>query len=357
MKSSALWIVVLCLMVLGCEQLGLNAQTPTAKKKKPPGPHLVEVAPVDEGALRSVDVFTGSLRHRQTVRIFTQEEGRIVAMPYFEGDRISAGTLIARLDDSLLTAELIKARALSREAEVNLKRLRRLRASRAVAEDELLRGATELEVTKAEQSVLESRLGYTSIAAPFDGVVSARLAEPGDFVDRNTHIMSIANPSSLVTELSVSEMVLPHVKAGDQVSVKIDALGDRPFPGRVLRVHPELNQRTRRGIVEAELAPVPQGARAGQFARIEFATEALDRKIIPFAAVRLDREGEFVFRVGSSVDAKPSKVASVRVRTGRRLGDKVEVLDGLETGDRVVVRGFLGLNDGKPVKVVERDES
>jgi RND family efflux transporter MFP subunit len=151
----------------------------------------------------------------------------------------------------------------------------------------------------------------------------------------------------LVTDLAVSEMLLSHIAVGDTVRARIDALGDTEFPGQVLRVHPELDPRTRQGRVEIELRPVPQGARAGQFARVTFSTEALDRRVIPFAALRHDRGGEFVYRIDDD-----RIVHRVQVRSGQRLADRVEVLEGLGLGDLVVVKGFLGLNEGKRVKIV-----
>ena len=143
---------------------------------------------------------------------------------------------------------------------------------------------------------------------------------------------------------------MPHISPGDTVSVRIDALGNVDFRGVVKRVHPVLNPVTRQGVVEVELNPVPARARAGQFVRVTFSTEALNRMVAPFAALRRDREGEFVFRVNEE------KAERVVVRSGRRLADQVEMLEGLEPGDQVVVRGFLGLSAGKRVTPVDMPE-
>ena len=323
-----------------------QAKPGTAAKPRPSG-HLVELAPVEMGALHMTNVYTGSLRYHNSVRIYNQEEGRVTRLPYYEGDAVKAGDVILELDGTLLEAALRKAVAVRHEAEANLQRLTRLVERRVASDDELLRAQTTLEVAKAEESTLKTRLGYTRVRAPFDGIVTERMVETGDVVSLHTHVLTVVDPSSLITELEVSELLIPHIARGDTVGVRIDALGTKDFHGEVQRVHPVLNPVTRQGVVEVELKPVPAHAQAGQFVRVTFNTEALNRMVAPFAALRRDREGEFVFRVNGKT------VERVAVRSGRRLADQVEMLDGVEPGDQLVIRGFLGLSAGKQVTPVD----
>ncbi|MEM7252324.1 MAG: efflux RND transporter periplasmic adaptor subunit [Pseudomonadota bacterium] len=319
----------------------------STKKPKRAKVHLVELAQVRLDDLQGTSVYTGSLRYRRKHRLFTQEDGRITALDVYEGDEVAPGQVLITLDDTLLKAELAKASALRRETELNLKRLRRLRAKKAIADEEYLRGTTAVEVARAEEQVLSTRLSYMRVESPVGAVVAARLAEPGDFVERNTHVLTLIEPKSLMSEIAISEMVLPHIQVGDDVSIRIDALGPARHRGRVQRVHPEIDPRTRQGIVEVVLVPIPNGAKAGQFARVSLTTTSMARFIAPFSAIRRDRDGEFVFRLTSN-----SSVERVAVRSGRRIADRVEVLEGLDAGDHVVVRGFLGLTPGKTVKIV-----
>lgn len=99
--------------------------------------------------------------------------------------------------------------------------------------------------------------------------------------------------------------------------------------------------------MELTLDPVPLGARAGQFVRATLNAAQSERLLVPFRALHRDREGEFVWLVG------PEGAAQRRpVRSGLRIADGIEILQGLAPGDRVITRGFLGLTEGKPVKVV-----
>jgi membrane fusion protein (multidrug efflux system) len=336
-----LWL--LALLLAGCEG-------ETAKPSARPAtaqPHLVELAEARVQALGEPITHTGTLRARRSLRVFTQEEGRITALEHFEGDRVEPGEVLLRLDDALLRAQLDKTEAGRHQAELDLRRLSSLVGRKAVAEEEVARARTALEVAQAESALLRTRIGYTVERAPFAGVVSERRAEPGDVVARHTHVLTLIDPQSLVTEIPVSELFLARLGPGDPAEVRIDALGTGTFRGRVLRIHPALDPTTRQGLVEVALDPVPPGAAAGQFCRVTLATANREQLAIPLAALRRDRAGEHVFRVDPD-DA----VRRVAVDTGSRLAEQVEILQGLAAGDRVVVRGFLGLREGATARVV-----
>jgi len=320
---------------------------PVAKKGEPV--HLVETAPVVSDSLSVVRTRTGTLRALREVKIYTQEEGRITDLPVYEGDRVKTGDVVVRLDDALIKAQLARAAAMRKEAEQNLNRLKELRGKKLVSEDEYARSRTQLEVSEADEQVLKTRMGYTTIESPLNGVVSERLSEPGNVAERNQHLLTISDPSSLVTELPVSELILPDLTVGDVARVRIDALGDRVYEGRITRIYPTLDPLTRRGTIEVEIAPVPTGAAPGQLCRVELSTRAARRRVIPFSALRRDEASEYVYVVNGE-----GRAQRVDVTSGLRLGEKVEIRQGLEDGQQVVTRGFLNLIPGKPVKRVER---
>lgn len=319
---------------------------PAARKVKP---QLVEVVTLREEATRISHERTGSLDYSRQVRIYNQEEGRITALPWHEGDQVAEGQELLRLDDSLIRAELDKAEAEVRQARLDLKRIDDLVKRKAASRDELARARTTLEVAVAEASLQRTRLEHTRINAPFAGIITARLVEPGDVAPRHSHLLSLADPDSLYTEVKVSDLLLPHLRVGASVQVRIDALGRTDHPGRILRIHPRIDPVTRLGIVEVLLEPVPAGARAGQFARVTLNTAPVPRLMIPFTALRRDREGEHVFVV------KQGKAQRLAVRSGLRLGDDIELLSGVQPGQQVITRGFLGLSAGKPLKIVKPD--
>lgn len=271
-------------------------------------------------------------------------------LPYYEGDRVSAGEVLARQDDSLLEAQFQKAQAQRRQAEADLRRLDQLQGRKLVSEDEQARAATAVEVASAEEKLLHTRLAHTRLHAPFAGVISARLAEPGDVLPTFSHILTLTDPSSLVTEVKVSELLLPTLVVGDTAQVRIDALGSRDFEGRISRIFPTIDADTRQGTLEVVLEPAPAGARPGQFCRVKLQGRPVPRLSIPFAGLRRDLQGEFVYRLADGGTAQRRAVI-----TGLNLGDRIEVLEGLEAGMRVVVQGFLGLSDGMAVQITGGD--
>ena len=315
--------------------------------------HLVELIQVQEQALRYLADRAGSLRAARQVKLFNQEEGRVTEVLVHEGDQIKPGQVLIRLDDRLLHAELDKIMANLRQAEVDVQRLQGLNAKRLIAEEQLNRALTTLEVNRAEERLLRTRIGYMSIAAPFAGRIARRLIEPGDVAPKHTHLLTLIDPSSLVTDVQVSELVLPDLKVGDPADVRIDALGEQAYPGRILRIYPTIDPSTRLGQIEVALKPVPEGARPGQFCRVTLRTGDRAHLVIPIAALRRDGDGEYVFLF----DGKNNKVRRATVRSGLRLADMIEVRAGLKAGEQIVGKGFLGLSDGQVVTPVNGEKA
>jgi RND family efflux transporter MFP subunit len=334
------------LLSLGAVAL-LSACSGDDTGKKGRKAHLVEVAKVVQQPLEYTSDRAGSLRALREVKLFNQEEGRVVSVLAREGDRVRKGQPLVRLDARLLKAELDKAKAKQRQAESSLARLQRLVPQKLVSEDAITRAQTELDVARADARVLKTRVSYMTIRAPFAAEVADRRIEPGDVAPKHTHLMTLVDSTSLVTEVPVSELLLSRLQKNDRADVRIDALGREVYPGKISSIYPTIDPATRLGHIEVSLSPVPKGARAGQFCRVTLHSKSSNPIVIPFSALRRDPEGEFVFVVG-----KDNKVTRQSIVSGLRLTDRLEVLDGLQPGQQVVKKGFLGLAAGDKVKPV-----
>lgn len=340
-RLSAILLIALC-----CLSTPLYSADPTKKKRTPP-PHRVETHLAQYGLVSTQHERSGDLKVRRQVRVFNQEEGRITQLPHYEGDSVQAGEILLRMDDALLLAELDKARATRKQAELDLERIAKLRKRRLSSDDEKARAQTAVEVARAEEAVLTTRLGNTRIKAPFAGIISERLAEPGDVLARYSHALTLIDPNTLITEIAVSELLLPLLKRGDAVEIRIDALAGKVFSGSIQRIHPSLDPLTRHGRVEIRLEPVPAGAMAGQFCRVSFTTNIPQALAIPLRALKRDRQGEYVYIVDQD-----NKAQRQSVRSGLKLGESVLITEGLKGGENLVIRGFLGLRPGKAVETV-----
>ena len=337
-------ISTISLLLVSC---GDSDPSSAQKKKSKPRPHLVEafkVQLVQQGVSRER---TGTLHAQKEVKVVNQEAGRIVKLPYFEGDKVKKDSLLVQIDDALLKAELAKAEASRIKAESDLKRIQGLKTQNFSSEEDLAQASTQLALAKADEALLRTRMGFTKIKAPFNGVITERLLEQGNVAERYSHIVTIADLSSLNTEVPVSELLLSKLKINDKVTLRIDALNHRKLGGRISRIHPSINPQTRRGIVEIEIKPVPKDLKPGQFVRVMFNTDVGDYLLIPFKAVRITENSSFVYIVDSENKAQP-----VAIKTGLRIDRYIEVQEGLSVNDKVVTKGFLNLKSGKAVKVV-----
>ena len=320
------------------------------KPKKPKKAHFVETALVSLSSEPLEFTRTGTLSPKREIKIIAREEGVITELPLFEGDAVKKGELLARLDDTLLRAELSRAKALHTKARQDLARAQALYKQKLGSEESLNAAQVAFEIARAEETLLNTRLAYTRITAPFAGVISQRMLDPGNVAQRYTHLLTLTDLRSLITEVSISELLLTQITINSPVKINIDALGNQIFTGHVRRIHPSLNPQTRQATVEIEMTPAPKSARPGQFCRVLFQTSQGERLIIPFKALRRDEKSEFVFVVNDE-----NKIKRQDVVTGIRINEQIAVIQGLENGQQVVTKGFLDLKPGKTVKVVNQN--
>lgn len=305
----------------------------------------VEVANVSRAPIQVTRIIAGSLEATLRVDIFNEEQGRITKLPFYEGDIVEQGAVLVELDSGLIQAQLDKANAALQQAELDLKRLNRLMPSQLASEAQLAEAKTKRLQSKAEVTLLETRLAHTHMKAPFSGRISVRHKEVGDVVPVHSHILTIIDPTSLKARFRVSAILLNHIQKDSTVNLRIDALGDQHYPAKILRIHPVIDPLTRQGIVEVKLTPVPAGALPGQLSRLYLTSFTSPLRTIPLAALRHDALGEYVFRVEKDTSRH------TRVKTGLQVNDRVEILDGLNTDDKVIVKGIIGLRDGKKVHI------
>ncbi len=343
-----LWLSI-CLLLSSCDNAG-EVNTVNQRVQQPL--HRVEVITVENRSVALTQTVSGTLEAVTEIRLYNEESARITRLPYYEGDYVKKGTLLVQLDNELLKTDVAKSTATKKQAKLDLSRLQKLLPKKIATEEDVARASTELDLAVADENHQLTRLRRTSIKAPIDGLITTRLYEPGDMLAQQSHIYTIIDPGALHLKASLAERWLPLVKKDQLVTLRIDALGDRTFSAKVVRIHPTINANTHKGIIEIQLSPVPKGASVGQFTRANIELAATNRLIIPVHTIHYEPEGAYVFRIINNEDGY-TVAEKVYFEQGQQFSSVTEIVSGLHSADQIVSRGFLGLRTNKKVEVAK----
>lgn len=284
----------------------------------------------------------GSVRTRVRSTIEAKVSGRIAEMPVILGQKVQSGELLAKIDAREIQARLEQAEAQNEQASRDINRIRTLAQKQVSSKQEL--DAVEARARVAEAALREARtmLGYVNVTAPFDGVVSRRLAEVGDLAAPGKPLLEIEDRGALRFEADVPEALIGMVNAGDKMEVSIPTIRQN-FSATVAEVSPTADAASRTFLVKLELPGAPE-LRAGQFGRAAVPVGEAKSLRIPASAIVKRGQMEIVF-------VKDSGKARLRlVRTGKSFPDGVEILSGLKDGDAVILSNPTSLVDGQDVE-------
>jgi RND family efflux transporter MFP subunit len=198
---------------------------------------------------------------------------------------------------------------------------------------------------RSEVAIARQQLDDTSLHSPIDGVVRERLVFAGEYRSAGTPIATVVRQNPLRLQLAVPERASMLLRVGQRVNVTVEGDATK-YEGRVTRVSPSIAEGTRTLPIEAEIPNGDGKLRPGTFAKADIVTEEKAALVVPQSALVVFAGVEKVLIV------KDGKVKEQRVRTGARVGDRVEIIDGVQAGDVVIVSPG-GLADGSPVSISE----
>jgi RND family efflux transporter MFP subunit len=336
-------------------------------------PMTVDMAPATRHDLTDYITVVGNLIGEATVDVVPRVAGRIESIAVQLGDRVSKGQQIVKIEDRTIreqirqaeaSLETNKATVLSRENDekVAASVLGRMKAqaeaglvSKQALEDAESRhnaAMSQVLVARSQQTQTQARieelkitLNDTSVISPVDGFVSRRLLDQGAFAGANTVILSVVDIGTVRLVASLIEKGFKRVVPGVEAEVSVDAFEGERFRGIVSRVAPVFDPATRTAQMEIEVPNPGFRLKPGMYARVRLTVDRRPNALtVPRSAV-IDTEGKRgVFLVDEGQTAHFREI-----RTGLQDGDRVEVLDGLTEGERVVTTGALALRDGDRV--------
>ncbi len=335
----------------------------------------VELAPASRHEVVDTITVVGNLIGEATIDVVPRVAGRIDQIPVRLGDRVTRGQLVAKIEDRSIQEQVnqvaanieVNAATVSarendaRVAESNLERARASFASGLVsqqaledAESRYNSAVSQVTVAKAQLASTQARLDElkitlqdTSVRSPVDGFVGKRNFDPGGYAGANTVILSLVDLSTVRLVANLVEKDFKRVVPGAEAVVEVDAFPGEQFTGKVSRVAPVFDPATRTATMEIEVPNPGFRLKPGMYARVRLVTgRNPDALTVPRAAV-VDIEG----RRGVYVVDDDSTARFVEVTTGLVDLERVEILDGLDDGTRVVTTGSVAIRDGERVAV------
>ncbi len=283
---------------------------------------------------------------------------RLASVTANVGDRVRKGQVLATFVTATADADILQGKAAVMQAEANYEnakadadRARSIEDTGALSKSQIAQyltaekvGKAQWEAAKAAYSASEIRLGNTSVKAPDDGVISARSATVGGVVGAGQELFRMVRQGRMEWRGEVTPSEVGRVKLGQEVHVTL-ATGTE-LTGKVRAISPTADLQTRNIIVYVDL-PRHEELTAGTFAKGRFVLGESPALTVPATAIVVRDGHNYVFVVGAD-----NKATQRKVQTGRRVGDRVEVVDGLKAEEGVAVKGAGFLNEGDLVKVV-----
>ncbi len=311
-------------------------------------PPMVRVVGALTASISETVELTGSVEPYRQAQLASPAEGPIRSLHVREGDHVKAGErLVAIGRTEGVDALMASLREEVRKEEDNLRRTRELVESDALPVEDLDRVRADYERVRAQLIKAEEAAGDYLLSAPWDGVVSQVWVKEGGFVGPRTPLVELYDPASLVVSAAVAERYAPRVREGLEVAVTLDAYPGVPLRGRIARVYPRLDERTRTRTFEVEVAGAVD-LLPGMFARLRLPlTTVGDAVIVPDAALMTGSKGQAVVFV-----VQEGKAQRRPVRTGIEERARVQIVSGLAAGEKVVVTGQERLKDGAAVRVM-----
>lgn len=321
-----------------------------------------EAVPITVTEVLSTDVSpivpaAGTVFSRNETQITAGMAGRLdwVAEP---GDIVTAGDAVAKFDCELLSlqherqiAEADRATVTLENLQRELDRLESLIATSAVSELQLERTQASRDLARGNQRIAriviretEGQLKRCAVRAPFSGVVTLRLRNPGEDVERSTILAAMTDPSNLEVRASVPIRYLPRMITGEIAEVRMNELR---MEGLVRTVVPAANSQSQTFQVRLDLPQdAPQIVAAGQLVSVSLPLSANTALTVPRDSVVLREDGAFVMRINQE-----QKVERVLVEVTEATGDSLAVRGAIASGDRIAVRGAESLEEGELVAI------
>ena len=301
---------------------------------------LVRVKTVVEEPVEQSIELTGNVEAYRVNHIVPTIPGRIDEIRVEVGNRVRRGQLLVQMDRT----NLVQAQLQLENAERELGRVTELHKTGSATQQQLDQLTSQVDVLRETVRNLREN---TELLSPIDGIVTARFFDAKNIFAGAQPILTVMQLSPVRIMINIPEVHFPRVRTGMNVRVRLDTYPGRDFAGRVSIVYPTIDLLSRTFRVEVAIPNADMAIRPGMFARVELDFGAINHVVIPDVAVNRQpgTNTRFVFVIENGVALRKE------VQLGRLIGDRFEVISGVESGAQVVVAGQSRLLDQMPVRI------
>ena len=318
------------------------------KDKKEATPVPVEVTTVAPRAISTYYQTTATLEPEKRVDILAKISGEVKQILVEEGDFVKEGEVLCSLDDAELSVALDQARINRDKQKLELERLDTMHEQNLISDKEYQDIKYQFELAANAYESARVKYEYTRIRAPFAGVVTSRLVDPGENIAMAARLFVMADTRPLLLSMYLPEAEARRVHPGQKVFIRPDTDPEAQFAGEILRIAPEVDLRT--GTVKVT-AQTTGGGVPGSFVRVRILMDTHDGVLaVPRRSIVSDAGDHFVYIAAADT------VRKARVEVGYEDETHAEITHGLVRGDTVVTAGVGGIREGTRVKTVRPEE-
>ena len=289
----------------------------------------------------------GNARANEAIEVRSQITAAVTGIHFEEGQWATKGQVLVELENAEQLADLAAARAALVDSNSQVRRSEELFKTNVVSASQFEQLKAQQEANQAAVLAAESRLAQTVIRAPFAGRLGLRRVSMGTVIDTDSVITTLDDTSKIKLDFDVPEVFLARLEPGLSVTARSASWPGVLFSGQVTSVDTRVDPATRTITVRAILPNDEGRLRPGMFLTVSLLKEDVQALMVPEEAIIPERSKQFIFVVDSEDVAEMREIA-----TGRRRPGEVEILRGLDAGERVITEGTQKARDGEPVMIV-----
>ena len=313
----------------------------------------IEAIPVEAdlvriGSISSYLIFNSTIETEEAIQIFPQISGLVERIAAEEGDRVEAGDTLLYIEDEQLLIAYQEAKVNFEFQQGNFRRNEEMFKRKLLSDQDYERVGFEMEQARLRYDRARLELEYSTIVAPFSGVITERHVQVGARVSSGTQLYDLIKLDDMIARVFVPGQYLMQVAKGQRAEIGSDFMPDQQFDGWVKRISPVVDPRSGTFKVTVGVSDRFEALRPGIFVSVRIITDTREQAVlVPKNAIVYDGEEQYVFAVRDSIAQR------ILLQPGYESAVEIEALVNFSAGDRVITLGQNGLKNGARVRLVQ----